>query len=180
VLRHYRCAENQIAMMNWAVTSHNHGGCFLGTIIDHYVYLLCLSVTVIHRSAALDKQVRQRRTGLLTVVKRCSCFSGRASAYNLMTSMAKRNRIPGATLEAYEHLLQMNAGYEQVLRSAAALCANPAFHRDQLDLFRNMVREARACSNAYLTEVLQRAELEEAGRCFRRRTRREREEEQSG
>jgi hypothetical protein len=83
-------------------------------------------------------------------------------------------------LEDYEQLLQMNAGYEQVLRSLARLGTNPAFDRNQLRLCRDMAREARASSNAYLTEVLQQAGLDEAGQCFKRRTQRERRKEQSG
>jgi hypothetical protein len=85
----------------------------------------------------------------------------------------------GTTLATYEQLLQMNSGYEQVLRSLDLLCTNPAFNRDQLRLFRDMAREARACSNAYVTEVLLQAELHEAARCFKQRTRRERRQEQS-
>jgi hypothetical protein len=94
--------------------------------------------------------------------------------------MRKQDRTrSGTTLATYEQLLQMNSGYEQVLRSLDLLCTNPAFNGGQLRLFRDMAREARACSNAYVTEVLLQAELHEAARCFKQRTRRERRQEQS-
>ena len=79
--------------------------------------------------------------------------------------------------ELYRHLYEMNAGYEQVIASLSTLHRNPAFDRKHLVMLSDLAREARASSNAYLTEALQTVELAEAGRCFKRRVRRERREE---
>jgi hypothetical protein len=81
------------------------------------------------------------------------------------------------TLEAYEHLLEINAGYERVIRGLIALRDHAAFNHDQLNLFRALAREARASTNSYLTGALETVETEDAGEWFRRRLRRERKDE---
>ena len=92
--------------------------------------------------------------------------------------MAKEGRRTLRTrLEAYQHLLEINAGYEQVIRSLAGLEGHAAFHRDELKVFSDLAKEARASASAYLTEALQTVELAEAGRRFRRRLRHERRQE---
>jgi hypothetical protein len=81
-------------------------------------------------------------------------------------------------LEAYKHLLEINAGYRQVIRSLAALRDHTAFrNHDQLKVFRDLAREAHASTNSYLTGALEAVETEDAGRHFRRRLRRERKDE---
>ena len=77
-------------------------------------------------------------------------------------------------LKAYEELYRMNTAYEQVISSISALRKERAFNRTELACLADQAREARASANAYLTEVLQEAELAEAGRLFKRRVRRER------
>ena len=79
--------------------------------------------------------------------------------------------------EIYQHLYEMNAGYEQVIASLWALHRNAAFDPKHLAMLRDMAGEARASSNAYLTGALQSVELAAAGRYFQRRVRRERREE---
>jgi hypothetical protein len=85
--------------------------------------------------------------------------------------------MPRTMLEAYEHLLEINAAYEQVIRSLTALCGHTAFDYDQLNRFRALAKEARAASNSYLTSALETVETKDAGRHFRRRIRRERKDE---
>src|ERR1700756_2285002 len=76
--------------------------------------------------------------------------------------------------EIYQHLYEMNAGYEQVIASLSALHRNAAFDPKHLAMLSDMAREARASSNAYLTGALQTVELAAAGRYFQGRVRRER------
>ena len=80
-------------------------------------------------------------------------------------------------LAAYEGLREINAGYEQVIRSLIALRAHAAFDRNQLKLFRALAKEARASTNSYLTGALESVETEDAGKRFRRRVQRERKED---
>ena len=80
-------------------------------------------------------------------------------------------------LQAYELLLEMNFGYENVIRSLAALRRHAAFDREELSRFRALAQEARSSANSYLTGVFETVETEEAGRHFARRLRRERKDE---
>jgi hypothetical protein len=89
----------------------------------------------------------------------------------------KAGQVSRTTLEAYEQLLEINAGYEHVIRSLTALRAHAAFDCDQLNRFRALAREARASTNSYLTGALETVETDDAGRRFRRRLRRERKDE---
>ena len=41
----------------------------------------------------------------------------------------------GVKLDVYEHLLRINAGYDQAIRSLAALRKHGAFHRSTLERF---------------------------------------------
>ena len=85
--------------------------------------------------------------------------------------------MPRTTLEAYAHLLEINAGYEQVIRNLRALRGHAAFDQEQLNRYGALAREARAAANSYLTGALETVETEDAGRRFRRRLRRERQDE---
>jgi hypothetical protein len=80
-------------------------------------------------------------------------------------------------LQVYEHLLVVNAGFDQVLRGLAALRKHESFQRRELDRFSRLSKEARAATNSYIAGVLERTETDEAGRRFgARRTRELREE----
>jgi hypothetical protein len=86
-------------------------------------------------------------------------------------------RTPGVKLQVYKHLLDVNAGFDQVIRGLAALRKHGSFHRRELDHYSALSKEARAETNSYLTGVLERAETEEAGRRFGKRRTREQQEE---
>ena len=80
-------------------------------------------------------------------------------------------------LPVYKHLFDINAGFDQVIRGLAALRKHEAFHRQELDHYSALSKEARAATNSYLTAVLERVETEEAGRRFGKRRTREQQEE---
>ena len=86
-------------------------------------------------------------------------------------------RVQRVKLPVYKHLLEINAGFDQVIRGLAALRKHESFHRRELDHYSALSKEARAETNSYLTAVLERAETEEAGRRFGKRRRREQQEE---
>ena len=80
-------------------------------------------------------------------------------------------------LPVYKRLLEVNAGFDQVIRGIVALRKHDCFHRKELDRFRELSLEARSATNSYLVGVLERVETDEAGRRFgKRRTRELREE----
>jgi hypothetical protein len=92
--------------------------------------------------------------------------------------MAKeRVQMARTMLAAHERLREINAGYEQVIRSLIALRAHTAFNRNQLKLFRALAKEVRASTNSYLTGALESVETADAGKRFRRRVRRERKDD---
>jgi hypothetical protein len=80
-------------------------------------------------------------------------------------------------LPVYQHLFDVNAGFDQVIRSLDALAQHDAFHRREIERFRALSKEARAATNSYLAGVLERAETDEAGRRFARRHLQEQREE---
>jgi hypothetical protein len=88
--------------------------------------------------------------------------------------MPQSNRI---NLSVYEHLLAVNAGFEQVRRALAALGQRRGFERGEIARLGAMAEEARAVVSSYLTDVIEMAETEEAGRLSSRRLARERKEE---
>src|SRR5438477_9622284 len=75
----------------------------------------------------------------------------------------------GVKLDIYEHLLRINAGYDQAIRSLAALRKHGAFHRSTLERFTALSKETRAATNSYLVGAIETAETDEAGRRFRDR-----------
>ncbi len=83
----------------------------------------------------------------------------------------------GVKLPIYKHLLEVNAGFDQVIRALAVLRKHEAFHRRELDHYIALSKEARAATNSYLTGVLERNETDEAGRRFGKRRTREQQEE---
>lgn len=80
-------------------------------------------------------------------------------------------------VRVYRHLFEINAGFDQIVRSLTALRKEHAFVAKELDRFSELAKEARAATNSYLTAVLDGEETREAGRRFgKRRTRELREE----
>ena len=80
-------------------------------------------------------------------------------------------------LEVYENLLRMNAGFDQAIRSLAALGKHSAFHRGTLARFTALSKETRAQANSYLASVIETGETQEAGGRFRKRKAQERVDE---
>ena len=81
-------------------------------------------------------------------------------------------------LDVYENLLRINAGYDQAIRSLAALRKHGAFHRGALARFAALSKETRAAATSYIVSVIEAAETNEAGRRFRERKTQERADEQ--
>ena len=81
-------------------------------------------------------------------------------------------------LDIYEHLLRINAGFDQAIRGLAALQKHGAFHRSTLERFAKLSKETRAATNSYLASVIETDETNEAGRRFRERRAQERSDEQ--
>ena len=80
-------------------------------------------------------------------------------------------------LDAYQHLLRINAGHDQVIRSLAALRKHGAFQRSELARFSALSKETKAATNSYLLGAMEAAETDVAGRRFRKRLARERSDE---
>ena len=84
-----------------------------------------------------------------------------------------------AKRDVYEHVWEMNAGFEQVLRSLKTLAKYSGLQPDEIRRFAQMAREARAATNSFVLESLGRIETAEAGRLFAQRRVREQKEEQA-
>ena len=82
--------------------------------------------------------------------------------------------------DVYEHWHRINTGFEQVLESLKAVRKHRTFHAAEVNRFRELAQEARAATNSYIAAVVERGETERAGRLFRDRLRREKEEEVGG
>src|ERR1022692_3793073 len=76
-----------------------------------------------------------------------------------------------------EHLLSLNAGFEQARRSMAAL-RRDGFDREALERFIALAEEARAATVSYLAGAIGTVETNEAGRRFRKRIARERHDDE--
>jgi len=77
-------------------------------------------------------------------------------------------------LNIYQNLLCLNAGYDQVMRSLAALGKHGIFENGEVARLSALSKEARAATNSYLLAAMEIAETNEAGRRFRKRLARER------
>jgi len=86
--------------------------------------------------------------------------------------------VAGLKLDIYQHLLRINAGYDQVIRSLAALRKYDVFHAGELARFSALSKESRAATNSYLVGTLETAETTEAGRRFSKRLAQQRLDEQ--
>jgi hypothetical protein len=80
-------------------------------------------------------------------------------------------------LPVYKQLLDINSGFDQVIRGLAAIRKNDAFLARELDRFSAFAKEARAATNSYLIGAIEKAETDEAGRRFGKRRDRELREE---
>jgi hypothetical protein len=81
--------------------------------------------------------------------------------------------------KVYEHVLEMNQGYDQVLRSLKALAKHPGLQPGEIRRFEQLTRETRAATNSFVLESLARRETADAGRLFVQRKAREQKEEQA-
>ena len=81
-------------------------------------------------------------------------------------------------LDVYKRLLRINAGFEQVLRSLAALERQRRSDAEELKRFRLRSRETQAALNSYLAAAIESAETDAAGRCFRQRVAQEKSDEE--
>jgi hypothetical protein len=68
---------------------------------------------------------------------------------------AVRRSAEGVKLSVYKHLLDINAGFNQVVQGLAALRRNDASLAKELDRYSALVKEARAATNSYLIGVLE-------------------------
>jgi hypothetical protein len=80
----------------------------------------------------------------------------------------------------YQHLLNINSAFEEVVRSLAALQKHRQFGGGELDRLRRQSKETRACVNSYLTAIIESAETDEAGRRFHKRIAQEKNDEEGG
>ena len=74
----------------------------------------------------------------------------------------------------YKHLLDINLGFDQVIRGLAALRKHDVFLARELDRFGALAKESRAATNSYLIGEMERVETQEAGRRFGKRRERKR------
>jgi len=81
-------------------------------------------------------------------------------------------------LDVYEHLLRLNAGFDQAIASLTALRKHGAFKANALARFAGLAKENRAAATSYIVNVIETAETHEAGRRFRERKAQERADEQ--
>jgi hypothetical protein len=58
-------------------------------------------------------------------------------------------------LNICQHLLRINAGYDQVIRSLAALRKHAVFQRGELARFSALSKETRAATNSYLVGAME-------------------------
>src|SRR5450631_3187445 len=72
-------------------------------------------------------------------------------------------------MAVYKHLLDINAGFDQVIRGLAALRNHDVFLANELDHYRALSKEARAATNSYLVGQIERDETAEAGRDLRKK-----------
>src|SRR5439155_5625246 len=97
-----------------------------------------------------------------------------------IAAMPRSTGPRGVPLAIYQHLLEINAGFEQVRVALAALDQSAMFDRGELKRFSALSAEARAAIASYLAGVVETEETDEAGRLFRLRRARERAEEAAG
>ena len=72
--------------------------------------------------------------------------------------MPRSTRVRGVPLAIYQHLLDINAGFEQVRLALAALEESLMFDGPELRRFSAMSAETRAATASYLLSVVERQE----------------------
>lgn len=82
-------------------------------------------------------------------------------------------------LKGYELLLEMNRGYDQVIRSLKALAKYPALQPEQIRRFEQLALEVRAATNTHLLDALSVKESSEADQRFVQRRRREKKDDRT-
>ena len=102
--------------------------------------------------------------------RRPTCLTRVASAYTL--AMPRLN--------TYEQLLSINTGFELVRKALGALSRGNMFDRKELARFEAWSEETRSSINSYLLGVVEAAETDLAGRLYRRRLARERNDDSDG
>jgi len=80
----------------------------------------------------------------------------------------------------YEHLLSINTGFELVRKGLGTLNRGNMFDRKELARFEAWSEETRSSINSYLLGVVEAAETDLAGRLYRRRLARERNDDSDG
>ena len=80
-------------------------------------------------------------------------------------------------LDIYQQLWELHAGFEQVRRALRSLSQQATFRTGEVERLGAWLEEARAATASYLTSAMEEAETNEAGRLFRNRIARERNEE---
>ena len=80
-------------------------------------------------------------------------------------------------VKVYEHVLEMNRGFEHVRTSLKALAKYPGLHCGEIRRFEQLARENCAATNSYLLESLGRLETADAGHLFAQRRFREQKDE---
>ena len=81
--------------------------------------------------------------------------------------------------KVYEHVWEMNQGFEQVLRSLKALDKCGGLQPGEIRRFEQLARENCAATNSYVLESIARLETAHAGRLFAQRKVREQKEEKA-
>ena len=80
-------------------------------------------------------------------------------------------------LAVYEELCDLNRGFDQVRRALLAMQTHRLFDASELRRCRDLAAESQAVISRYLAHVIETAESDHAGRLFRRRIARERQED---
>jgi len=80
----------------------------------------------------------------------------------------------GQRRQVYEHLAEVEAGFEQVARTLRAFRKSGGFVRSEIERLSELAAEARAATLSYLTNIIETLETEEAGRLQARRLKRDR------
>lgn len=88
-----------------------------------------------------------------------------------------RERCGSMKLAVYEHVLALNAGFEQVRRALSALGRCRGLDRSELQRFSDEAKRIRAAAMSHMASVIEAAETDEAGQRFRKNVARERKEQ---
>jgi hypothetical protein len=107
---------------------------------------------------ALAIRWRLRTIGPLTLSACISLQSVDPTSWIVWIGCSVGEKNCGSKLNIYQHLLKINAGYDQVIRSLAALRKHDVFHRSELARFSALSNETRGATNSYLLGTMETAE----------------------